>query len=99
MPNNIASMISGILSQMTVRTVGDAVGKKGLVSREVSQGSPLSSSLFYLYMYSYTIQLEETMRTKWITAKDRKLTLISDGAKLVSSKADALQTLLDTLET
>lgn len=77
---------------MFTRTKGDSTNRKGLQTRGVTQGSPLSPTLYNLYMDSYRQYLRghaDGERKSWSTD------LFADEVKLQSTNPKKLQELLN----
>lgn len=94
-PQDVTAMVSAMLNPMIIQTVSDATGHTGLVTRGVPQGSPLSPTLFNLFMDEYIDQVEKNTNAKNIGKDKWEATLFADDIKLMAANAKILQGLLD----
>ena len=91
--SNTTNMITLCLQPLLIQTKGDHSKKQGLQTRGVTQGSPLSPTLYNLYMDTYPQQLRQTTSGEM---KSWSVDLFADDVKLQTTKPETLQTLLDT---
>lgn len=93
------SIVQYALQPVRAMTEGDQTGETGTIAEGVSQGSPLSTTLFNMYMdtLSKWVAAERSRNAHSIRylARTWQITLFSDDVELEAKHADVLPELLD----
>ena len=57
LPEGLANMVSHIIQKLEVHTVGDETGTTANINRRVTQGGPVSPTLFNTFIDTAAVQL------------------------------------------
>lgn len=90
LPHNTASMIKAMLLPTLVSTVGDDTKLILEMRRGVPEGSPLSPSLFNVYIDRLAYEVEAVVSRRWINP----MNLFADDVVLMAPSSAQMQALL-----